>query len=31
MQYVSQLKGLDDATIKKVMRDNLARFLGMPA
>jgi predicted TIM-barrel fold metal-dependent hydrolase len=27
MQYVSQLAGLDDATIKKVMRGNLQRFL----
>ena len=29
MQYVAQLDGLDDSTIKKVMRDNLAQFLGM--
>ncbi len=29
MQYVTQLKGLDDATVRKVMRDNLAGFLGM--
>lgn len=27
VQYVSQLKGLDDDTIRKIMRDNLANFL----
>lgn len=27
LQYVAQLKGLDDVTVKKIMRDNLARFL----
>jgi predicted TIM-barrel fold metal-dependent hydrolase len=27
IQYASQLKGLDDATVKKIMRDNLANFL----
>jgi predicted TIM-barrel fold metal-dependent hydrolase len=27
MQYVSQLEGLDDVTVRKIMRDNLARFL----
>ena len=31
LQYVAQLKGLDDATVKKIMRDNLADFLGMGA
>jgi predicted TIM-barrel fold metal-dependent hydrolase len=29
IQYVSNLKGLDDATVKKLMRDNLANFLGI--
>jgi predicted TIM-barrel fold metal-dependent hydrolase len=28
VQYVSQLKGLDDETVRKIMRDNLAGFLG---
>ena len=28
-QYVTQLQGLDDATVRNIMRDNLARFLGM--
>lgn len=27
MQYVSQLKGLDDVTIRKIMRDNLEQFI----
>jgi len=27
VQYASQLKGLDDVTVKKIMRDNLANFL----
>jgi predicted TIM-barrel fold metal-dependent hydrolase len=27
MQYVSQLKGLDDITVRKIMRDNLERFV----
>jgi predicted TIM-barrel fold metal-dependent hydrolase len=27
VQYASQLKGLDDATVRKIMRDNLANFL----
>jgi len=27
MQYVSQLKGLDDATVRKIMRDNLESFI----
>ena len=27
MQYVTQLKGLDEATVRKIMRDNLASFL----
>ena len=27
MQYASQLKGLDDETVRKIMRDNLANFL----
>jgi predicted TIM-barrel fold metal-dependent hydrolase len=31
IQYVSQLGGLDDATVRKVMRDNLSRFLGFAA
>ena len=31
MQYVLQLKDLDDATIRKIMRDNLSRFIGLPA
>jgi predicted TIM-barrel fold metal-dependent hydrolase len=31
VQYVSQLKGLDDVTIKKIMRDNLARFVDADA
>jgi len=29
IQYASQLKGLDDVTVKKIMRDNLAGFLGL--
>jgi predicted TIM-barrel fold metal-dependent hydrolase len=29
VQYATQLKGLDDATVKKIMRDNLANFLGV--
>jgi len=29
IQYASQLKGLDDVTVKKIMRDNLANFLGL--
>jgi predicted TIM-barrel fold metal-dependent hydrolase len=29
MQYVSQLKGLDDATIRKIMRDNLYDFVSI--
>jgi predicted TIM-barrel fold metal-dependent hydrolase len=29
VQYASNLKGLDDATVKKLMRDNLATFLGL--
>ena len=29
VQYVSQLKGQSDEVIRKIMRDNLARFLGM--
>lgn len=28
-QYVTQLRGLDDAVVRKIMRDNLAGFLGM--
>jgi predicted TIM-barrel fold metal-dependent hydrolase len=28
IQYVTQLKGLDDQTVRKIMRDNLAGFLG---
>ncbi|ADP83289.1 amidohydrolase family protein [Pseudofrankia inefficax] len=28
MQYVALLKDLDDATIRKIMRDNLVRFMG---
>ncbi len=28
VQYVAQLKGLPEPTIKAIMRDNLARFLG---
>ncbi len=31
MQYVLQLKDLEDVTIKKIMRDNLSRFIGLPA
>jgi predicted TIM-barrel fold metal-dependent hydrolase len=27
MQYVTQLKGLDDTTIRKIMRDNLEQFI----
>jgi predicted TIM-barrel fold metal-dependent hydrolase len=27
VQYASQLKGLDDDTVRKIMRDNLANFL----
>jgi predicted TIM-barrel fold metal-dependent hydrolase len=27
MQYVTQLKGLDDETIRKIMRDNLKNFI----
>jgi len=27
VQYASQLKGLDDVTVKKIMCDNLASFL----
>jgi predicted TIM-barrel fold metal-dependent hydrolase len=27
MQYVSQLKGLDEATVRKIMRDNLKNFI----
>jgi predicted TIM-barrel fold metal-dependent hydrolase len=27
MQYVTQLKDLDDVTVKKIMRDNLERFI----
>ena len=31
-QYAeAQLKGFDDHEIKTIMRDNLARFLGIPA
>ena len=29
IQYATQLKGLDEVTVKKVMRDNLANFLGL--
>ena len=29
VQYATQLKGLDEATVKKVMRDNLANFLDL--
>ena len=29
MQYVSQLRGLDDLTVRKIMRDNLSHFLGI--
>ncbi len=29
MQYVLTLKGLDDGDVRKIMRDNLARFLGV--
>jgi predicted TIM-barrel fold metal-dependent hydrolase len=29
VQYASQLRGLDDVTVKKIMRDNLAGFLGL--
>ena len=29
VQYATQLKGLDDVTVKKIMRDNLANFLGI--
>ena len=29
IQYASQLKGLDDVTVKKIMRDNLANFLAI--
>jgi predicted TIM-barrel fold metal-dependent hydrolase len=29
VQYVTQLKGLPEPTVKAIMRDNLARFLGM--
>lgn len=29
MQYVSQLKGLDDTVVRKIMRDNLANFLAV--
>jgi predicted TIM-barrel fold metal-dependent hydrolase len=29
MQYVTQLKDLDDDTIRKIMRDNLKTFLGL--
>jgi predicted TIM-barrel fold metal-dependent hydrolase len=28
VQYVSQLKGLDDSTVERIMRGNLAGFLG---
>jgi predicted TIM-barrel fold metal-dependent hydrolase len=30
MQYVTQLKNLDDATIRKIMRDNLYDFINTP-
>jgi hypothetical protein len=30
MQYVTQLKNLDDATIRKIMRDNLYDFITKP-
>ncbi|MBO0729280.1 MAG: amidohydrolase [Acidimicrobiaceae bacterium] len=29
VQYASQLKGLDEVTVKHIMRDNLARFLAL--
>lgn len=29
VQYASQLKGLDDDIVRKIMRDNLANFLGL--
>jgi predicted TIM-barrel fold metal-dependent hydrolase len=29
VQYAGQLKGLDEVTVKKIMRDNLANFLGL--
>jgi predicted TIM-barrel fold metal-dependent hydrolase len=29
VQYTSQLKGLDEITVRKIMRDNLASFLGL--
>ena len=29
MQYVLTLKGLDEGDVRKIMRDNLARFLGV--
>jgi predicted TIM-barrel fold metal-dependent hydrolase len=29
--YLRQLEGFSDADVKKIMRDNLARFLGKPA
>ncbi len=31
VQYASQLKGLDDITVRKIMRDNLANFLELDA
>ena len=29
VQYATQLRGLDEVTVKKIMRDNLANFLGL--
>jgi predicted TIM-barrel fold metal-dependent hydrolase len=31
MMYMSQLKNFDDAQVKAIMRDNMARFLDLPA
>src|SRR5207245_1982334 len=31
VQYATQLKGLDDTVVHKMMRDNLANFLGLSA
>jgi predicted TIM-barrel fold metal-dependent hydrolase len=30
MQYAAQIQGLEDGIIRKIMRDNLAGFLGLP-